>query len=144
MRFTTMILMLAGTSVTAEVDIHRCLLADGTIAFQEMPCPEPEAVADDDSEAGESLDESEAPPVDDDVFDFVNPFDEPPGPQIPAEETLSEQLSGDRAECERTTRDAIDAIDLEMRQESYSNEEGQDYLAELLALTRQLRACKRL
>ncbi len=45
---------------------------------------------------------------------------------------------------EKTTRDAIDAIDLEMRGNAYTKEQGEEYLAELLTLTRQLRACKQL
>ena len=44
----------------------------------------------------------------------------------------------------KETRDAIDAIDVEMRQTSYSQEQGEQYLADLLDLTRQLRACKQL
>jgi hypothetical protein len=42
------------------------------------------------------------------------------------------------------TRDAIDAIDLEMRQTTYTREQGREYLAALLELTEQLRACKQL
>ncbi|MGI9238621.1 MAG: hypothetical protein ACR2QZ_14580, partial [Woeseiaceae bacterium] len=102
------------------------------------------ANAKDSSEAAESRTDSETVAADDDVFDFVNPFDEPAGPPAPVESTLPERISQDRDECEKTTRDAIDAIDLEMRESSYSKEQGQEYLAELLELTRQLRACKQL
>jgi hypothetical protein len=42
------------------------------------------------------------------------------------------------------TRDAIDAIDLEMRENPYTKKQAEDYRAELLALTQQLRACKQL
>ena len=73
-----MAVILVSTSVAADTEIHRCLLEDGTIAFQEKPCPE------------------------------------------------------------------IDVIDFEMRENAYTKEQGQDYLAELLSLTRQLRACKQL
>jgi hypothetical protein len=51
-------------------------------------------------------------------------------------------LTEDRAECEKTARDAIDAIDLEMRGSAYSKEQGEEYLAELLVLTQQIRTCK--
>lgn len=121
MRFAMLFPMLVCTSVTAETDIHRCLLEDGTIAFQETPCPEPAEDPDDSIEA-------ETPPAEDEL----------PQP------TLPEPLSQDRAECEKTTRDAIDAIDLEMRENAYTREQGRDYLAQLLALTEQLRACKQL
>ncbi|MGI9233538.1 MAG: hypothetical protein ACR2RD_07910, partial [Woeseiaceae bacterium] len=75
--------MLVATSVTADTEIHRCLLEDGTTAFQEMPCAEPDANAKDSSEAAESRTDSETVAADDDVFDFVNPFDEPAGPPAP-------------------------------------------------------------
>ena len=144
MRFIMVISMFVGASVAADTEIHRCLSDDGTIAFQEMPCSDSAANSDNSTEAVENGSVSESPAADDDVFDFVNPFDEPARPPVPSEQTLPEQMSKDRAECEKTTRDAIDAIDLEMRESAYSKEQGQEYLADLLVLTRQLRACKRL
>ena len=144
MRFAIMVLMLAGTSATADTEIHSCLLDDGTIAFQQKPCPEPAVKADVGSEVGESPGAGETPAADDDVFDFVNPFDEPANPPTPSEPKLPEPVSQDRAECEKTTRDAIDAIDFEMRETPYTKEQGEEYRAELLALTQQLRACKQL
>ena len=144
MRFAIAVLMFAGTSAAADTEIHRCLLDDGTIAFQQNPCSDPAIKADDSSKVDESPGAGEKPAADDDVFDFVNPFDEPASPLPPSEPDLPEPVSQDRAECEQTTRDAIDAIDLEMRESPYTKEQGEEYLAELLALTQQLRACKQL
>ena len=144
MRFTIAVLMLAGTSPLADTEIHSCLLDDGTIAFQQKPCPEPAVKADVGSEVGESPGAGETPAADDDVFDFVNPFDEPASLPPPSEPDLPEPVSQDRSECEKLTRDAIDAIDLEMRESPYTKEQGEEYLAELLTLTQQLRACKQL
>jgi len=138
------VFMLAGMSVAADTQIHRCLLADGTIAFQETPCPEPAVHVDNGSETNESHSESDTPAADDNAFDFVNPFDEPAIPSTPAEPTLPEAVSQDRTGCEKTTRDAIDAIDLEMRGNAYTKKQGEEYLVELLALTQRLRACKQL
>ena len=135
MRLAILVLILVAANVIADTEIHRCLLEDGTFAFQEMPCAEPAGDTDDDNGVSEKPVERETPAANDDAFDFVNPFDEPARP---------EPVSRDRAECEKTTRDAIDAIDLEMRKRAYSKEQGQEYLAELLVLTRQLRACSRL
>lgn len=143
MRSVVVVLMLAATSVAANTEIYRCQLEDGTIAFQATPCPEPAADADGGDDSGESADADEDP-VEDDAFDFVNRFDEPADPPAAEEEPLPEPVSQDRAECEKTTRDAIDAIDLEMREQAYTKEQGEAYLAELLALTQQLRACKQL
>ncbi len=138
--FATVALIVAGTCVHAETEIHRCLQEDGTFAFQEMPCPEPAANADG-GNGGEG--DRSALAASDDVLDFVNPFDEPAN-TMPAEPSLPETVSSDRTECERSTRNAIDAIDLEMREKAYTKEQGEQYLAELLELTRQLRACKQL
>ena len=144
MRFAIAVLMLAGTSAAADTGIHRCLLDDGTVAFQETPCSERAADTDDGSKANESPSAGEPPAADDDAFDFVNPFDEPATPPTPSEPELPEPVSLDRAECEKTTRDAIDAIDLEMRENPDTKQQREEYLAELLALTQQLRACKQL
>ena len=83
MRFTIVVLMLAGTSATANTEIHSCLLDDGTIAFQQKPCSEPAVNVDDSSEVGESRNANETPAADDDVFDFVKPFDQPATPPTP-------------------------------------------------------------
>lgn len=134
---TIVILMLAAKSVAADTEIHRCMLEDGTIAFQETPCPEPAAPVDSSSKAS-------TPAAGDDVSDFVNPFDIPADPPTPTEPALPPPVSQDRAECEKISRDAIDAVDLEMRGNSYTKEQGKEYIAELRELTQQLRACKQL
>jgi len=144
MRSAFLVLMLAAASAAADTEIHRCLLDDGTIAFQEMPCTEQPAETNNGNESDEPRGAAEEPAADDDVFDFVNPFDQPSSPPAAAEATGPEPLSRDRAECEKTTRDAIDAIDLEMRETAYTKEQGEEYLAELLTLTQQLRRCKEL
>ena len=145
MRTAMVVLLLAGMSATADTEIHRCLLDDGTIAFQQQPCPDPALKeTDDSSEAGDYSSTVVTSATDDDVFDFVNPFDEPAdGPARP-DPGLPGPVSKERAECEKVTRDAIDAIDLEMRTTPYTKQQGETYLAELLALTQQLRACKQL
>ncbi len=137
----SLLLLLAVPGVTpwAQQEIHRCPQADGTVAFQETPCPE----TTDDNPAADDRAEDDTPPATDSAFDFVNPFDNPPVAE-PAPALEQQGLpSQDRAECEKLTRDAIDAIDLEMRK-AYTEEQGRQYLAELLELTRQLRACKTL
>lgn len=142
--FQFTILILAATSAAADTEIHRCLLDDGTIAFQEMPCPEPAAPADERSEPEENRTEGETRAPRDDVFDFVNPYDEPGSAPPESDRNTLDSASQDRAECEKKSRDAIDAIDLEMRESTYTKEQGEEYLARLLALTQQLRDCKKL
>ena len=131
MRTTLFCLLLALASASANAEIHRCPQADGTVAFQETPCPDP---------APEETIEAKAEPAEEAPLPetaVITPTEEP-------ELVLPESLSRDREQCEKATRDAIDAIDLEMRQTSYTKEEGEAYLARLLELTEQLRACKQL
>jgi hypothetical protein len=144
MRYTIAVLMLAGAGATADTEIYSCLQDDGTVAFQQMPCPAPSVTADESSEIGENPDARDLPAADDDVLDFVNPYDEPASSPPPPEADLPKPVSMDRAECEKTTRDAIDAIDLEIRENPHTKQQREEYLAELLALTQQLRACKQL
>ena len=87
-------------------------------------------------------DKADLPPPDD-FLDFVITYDEPGQAPVPTETSRPAPLSQDRAEYEKTTRDAIDAIGLELRK-NYSDDASKAYLAELLELTRQLRACKQL
>ena len=126
-------------------EIFRCPQADGTIAFQGMPCAE--SASEDEKSAADSDELVSARDAQtgggDDPFDFVNPFDEPAETTPPETASRPVPLSQDRAECEKAARDAIDAIDLEMRRE-YTKAEGQAYMTELLKLTRALRACKEL
>lgn len=137
------LLILVSASAVAQTEIYRCVQEDGTVSFQETPCPEPASEAGADEQASTPAPvEDPAVPADD---PFASPFDETDEPVVetrPAEPRLP-LPSEDRTECEKLTRDAIDAIDLEL-QKGYSEEERQAYADELLRLTRQLRACKAL
>ena len=137
MRFAIVVSILIAANSAADTEIHRCLLDDGTMAFQETPCPEPADPTDEGSESGESRSAS-------DSFAARNSLDQSESPPTDVGPTTPETVTQDRAECERKTRDAIDAIDIEMRETAYTKERGQEYLSELLALTQQLRACKQL
>jgi len=134
----TILCALLSISAAAETEIHRCVQADGTVAFQETPCPDPEtAPAAVDPGIDVEPDTSSA----DDVFGFTNPYDETPDGPLPPETGTRAPVSQSRADCEQETRDAIDAIDLELRRDS-GDEQRERYLERLLELTEQLRACK--
>lgn len=139
--FAMVAFLFASAGISADTEIHRCLLDDGTVAFQETPCPERAGQGDDKPAAGAG-DVRAGAPADDDDFDFASPFDEPAGsasgPAPP------EPASQSRAECEKTARDAIDAIDAELQKKAQAKEQAQEHLAQLLTLTEQLRACKQL
>ena len=135
-RLWPVLLLLPGMSAGEELVIHRCVAEDGTVAFQERPCAKHTATADD--VTSDDTEQSSAP---DDAFDFTNPYDAPDALAADPEPASTPLPSQDRAACEKETRDAIDAIDAEMRK-GYTKEEGQQYLAELMQLTQTLRACK--
>ena len=116
-------------------EIYRCPQEDGTTAFQGMPCEEPSDATDDapaDAQDDTRPDSSAA--SGEDPFDFVNPYDQPASALPPTPPVESSGRSEARAACEKETRDAIDAIDVEMRK-GFSEAEGEAYLAELLELT---------
>ena len=144
MRFIPLCFLLVFPGAFAQAEIHRCPQPDGTVSFQETPCPDPapdsaDDTADDEPTPAEAVGS-------DDFFDFVNPYDQPANENTAPDTSvdLPAEISRSREVCEKTTRDAIDAIDLEMRETSYTKEEGDAYLARLLELTEQLRACKQL
>jgi len=147
------LLFLIAPGAHAQTEIHRCTQDDGTISFQETPCEEN---ADDAAESANGASTASAAGAEsadtnreatnsaaEDSFDFSSPFDNPAEMAAAPAPDLPEPISRDRETCEKSTRDAIDAIDLEMRK-GFSKEQGQVYKAELLELTRQLRACKQL
>lgn len=125
------------------VTVHRCLQDDGTVAFQETPCA-PDSTADQDT----TIDEDEAPADQPEVTTVTNesvfdsPFDEEPTAVPPSAED-SGPPSAERAACEEEVRNEIDAVDAELR-ELGSSVDRDAFLARLLELTAELRACKRL
>lgn len=129
MRLLLTICMLVPASVSAETEIFRCPMEDGTVAFQETPCAEP--VEEKETEPEAEVQEERPAPLE-------------PVSQVPVSDPLPPPTSDDRGECEKTARDAIDAIDLEMRRGNFTREELENFKADLRALTRQLRACKQL
>ena len=81
--FSVAALLLLGlhAAATAQTEIYRCPQADGTIAFQEQPCPDaPEPASGDENET--STDATSG----DDFFDFDNPFDSAPEAAQPPSE----------------------------------------------------------
>lgn len=141
-------LLVHSQGAAAQTEIYRCQQLDGTVAFQGQPCEEaPSAEPRDAATEDDSLDEpivetrveTEATVSSDDVF--ASPFDEPAAAPAPQPANTANPPSEDRARCEQRTRDAIDAIDLEIRRES-SADQRDHYLPRLRQLTAELRACK--
>jgi hypothetical protein len=141
-RYLPALLLILGTHALAQSEIYRCAQDDGTVAFQQTPCAESDDGSANDAASGEQ-NNVDAAASSENESGFSNPFDEPANPPEAAPPESPDSISEARASCEQSARDAIDAIDLEMR-EGYTQEQGQAYLDELLKLTQQLRDCKRL
>ena len=148
----TLLLGVRWQGVVAQTEIYRCQQLDGTVAFQGQPCEEApsakprDAGTEDDSPVEQMVEtrvetraETEATVSSDDVF--ASPFDEPVPAPAPRPANTANPPSEDRARCEKRTRDAIDAIDAEIRRESSADQRNQ-YLPRLRELTAELRACK--
>lgn len=128
---------------SARADVYRCENPEQGIVFQQTPCPEPEAEAASDPE-GEPASEASAP------GDETESVSAPQGRAtvrrgedvadvLAAEQERQQQNAAVKA-CKQQYRDAIDAIDLEIRN-SYTPEQRDYYLERLKALTDQMGAC---
>ena len=135
----SVVFALIPVTAVAQTEIHRCAQADGTVAFQETPCPDPERAPVDSEPA---IDAGSMPPANED-FVFTSPYDEPNNQAEPSRTDTPAPVTQRRDDCEQQTRDAIDAIDLELQQE-VGADQRERYLDRLLELTAQLRACKTL
>ena len=129
-----------GCANSAVAEVYRCEDPDQGIIFQQTPCPEP-VVEEQADEAAEMVDDA-APEA----------AAEPPQPTrrkvsqgqdvadvIAAEQEAQRESAAVQA-CKQQYRDAIDAIDLEIRN-SYTPEQREYYLGRLKALTDKMSAC---
>lgn len=109
----------------AQAQIHKCTDADGGVVYSQLPCKDAEPADNNATEEPEPVESSEPESV-------VVATDQ--------ETTRSDESDESRAACKKRHRDAIDAIDAEIRRE-YSPEKDGEYKQRLLDLTRKLRAC---
>jgi hypothetical protein len=101
-------------------EIFRCEDPGGGVVFQQTPCPEPEP---------------EEPEPDEEKADEapVTAYEAEPEPRAPAAPEVV-------AACKKQYRDAIDAIDAEMRA-GFTPQQGEVFKQRLRLLTEKLRAC---
>jgi hypothetical protein len=112
-------LLLVAYSAKADIEIHKCVDADGNIAYQQTPCPVEKKL-----EVVELPEQVEAP-------------EEEQPPQAPATNT---QTHEEVEACKEPLRDAIDAIEAEMLR-GFSPEQGEEFKVKLRTLTQEMRAC---
>ena len=130
----SLILFIAALTPAAHADIYTCKDEHGNVAYLQTPCPVEKGKA---SPAADNDEIRIAEPAQDD-----NLIESSPEPQSPEVQTPSSRESGESLdECKRRFRDQIDKIDAKM-QTGFSSEQGDAYKESLMALTRQLRACR--
>lgn len=103
----------------AAAEVFRCESPESGIVYQQTPCPEPEPEPEESDEAEPMAQDSSAEP---------------------AQEAAPERPSAEVEACKKPYREAIDAIDLEIKN-SYSPEQREYYLGRLKTLTDQMSAC---
>jgi hypothetical protein len=116
----SILLLLAALPANADIEIYKCVDADGHIAYQQTPCPvekeKPEEV-----ELPEQLEESE---------------EEQPSQALVASNLTDEEIE----ECKEPLRDTIDEIEAEMLR-GFSPQESEEFKVKLRTLTQEMRAC---
>jgi hypothetical protein len=103
-------------SESSGAEIFRCEDPEGGLVFQQTPCPEPEP----------------EPEPDEEVTDAAPTPEGEPEPEPRAPEAV--------AACKKQYRDAIDAVDAEMRA-GFTPQQGEVFKQRLRLLTEELRAC---
>ena len=126
-------LILLAASLSAHAEIYKCADEDGNVSYQQTPCPVRKT---DEAPASDEEGSQIAEPVEDDYVPESTPEPRSAAERVPSSRQPGESLN----DCKKRYRDQIDEIDAEMRT-SFSAEEGAAYKENLLALTKQLRAC---
>lgn len=119
----------------ADSEIYKCVDADGNLAFQDSPCPQPaaEPEAESDPESASEATVTEPSPTSTAAVE--------PGDGVSYVPVASNRSAREIETCKEPHRDAIDEIEAEMLR-GYSAEQGENYKQELLALTNAMRACE--
>jgi hypothetical protein len=116
------ILLISSLMPVAHAEIYKCTDEFGNVAYLQTPCP------------AEKVEETEVPQ------DEEMP-ESSPEPQTPEAQTPSSRRPGEPIEdCKKRYRDHIDEIDAGILATD-SPSKSAEYKEQLLALTRQLRAC---
>ncbi len=109
----SILLLLAVLPANADTEIHKCVDADGNVAYQQTPCPVVK------EETPEVVEQAEQPPQ-----------------ALVASDLTPEEVEA----CKDPLRDAIDEVEAEMLR-GFSPEEGEEFKVKLRTLTQEMRAC---
>ena len=119
----------------ARAEVYKCEDPEQGVTYQQTPCPKPEPEETGDAAQAEAAEPAAQQPAQREVV----------GRHQSVEDVIAAEQE-DRARrqeieaCKQQYRDAIDAIDLEIRN-SYTPEQREYYLGRLKALTEKMAAC---
>ncbi len=115
------LLLLVALPANADIEIYKCVDADGNVAYQQTPCP---------------VAKKETPEVVEQSEQLEEPEEEQPPQALVASNLTDEEVEA----CKDPLRDAIDEIEAEMLR-GFSPEEGEEFKVKLRTLTQEMRAC---
>ena len=116
------LILLLAFQASADIEIHKCVDADGNVAYQQTPCP---IVANQVDQTPEP-EQSEQPPLSEQ--------------QLEPTPVVSNRSEDEIEACKDPLRDAIDEIEAEMLR-GFSPEQAEAFKAKLRRLTQEMRAC---
>lgn len=126
---TSVLLFLLAPLAYAQGVIHKCVDADGNVAYQDSPCPENAA-------------ETVGSPEQDEQAQAAEPPEDAEREEVVSYVPVTSKRSIEEVEaCKEPHRDEIDAIEAEMLR-GYSAEQGELFKQELRMLTEAMRACE--
>lgn len=111
-------------AANADVEIHKCVDADGGVVYQQTPCP---------------IVKKEPKEEPNEVPEIAGLPDQP---EEAVEEEIEQEVIAeeDVKACKDPLRDAIDAIEAEMLR-GFLPEQAEEFKAKLRTLTQKMRAC---
>lgn len=119
----------------ARAEVFKCEDPEQGVTYQQTPCPEPEPDQTANAAQAEPVEPAERQPATRKVVGRHQSVDD-----IVAAEQRDRARREEIEACKQQYRDAIDAIDLEIRN-SYTPEQREYYLGRLKALTDKMAAC---
>ena len=122
----------------ARAEVFRCEDPEEGVVFQQTPCPEPKAESE--QEPGSQDEDADAQATDSAARGRATAARGQDVAEVVAAEQEVKRQSAAVEACKQQYRDAIDAIDLEIRN-SYTPEQRDYYLQRLKALTDKMSAC---
>jgi hypothetical protein len=114
------LILLIALPANADTEIHKCVDAEGNVAYQQTPCPVVKDVAE--------------------TVELPEQIEEPKEEEVSRVPVASNQSREEIEACKDPLREAIDEIEAEMLR-GFSPQDGEEFKVKLRTLTQEMRAC---